>query len=237
MHHQPDGTFPNGVPNPMLEENRKPTSRRSAARRRRRAGLGRGFRPLLLLRRLGSLHRGLLPRRPAGRGIPEARAGRPHRARPAPDLEHARDRAAVRRQGGAVQVGPCVHQAEDARVDGAYGGEMSAHHYFRDFAYCDSGMIPWLLVLQRISESGKSLSELVGERMRLFPCSGEINNRVPDGKAAISLASATTRSLPCRSTSPTGCRWNSRDWRALAADAGLLDAAERRHLGRDQRRC
>ena len=59
--------------------------------------------------------------------------------------------------------------------DGVYGGEMSAHHYFRDFAYCDSGMIPWLLVLQMMSESGKTLSELVGERMRLFPASGEIN--------------------------------------------------------------
>ena len=72
-------------------------------------------------------------------------------------------------------------------VDGAYGGEMSAHHYFRNFAYCDSGMIPWLQVLERICTSGKSLSELVSERMRMFPCSGEINNRVPDGKAAISL--------------------------------------------------
>ncbi len=62
--------------------------------------------------------------------------------------------------------------------DGAYGGEMSAHHYFRDFAYCDSGMIPWLLVLQKMSESGKSLSQLVGERMRLFPASGEINRKL-----------------------------------------------------------
>jgi phosphomannomutase len=70
-------------------------------------------------------------------------------------------------------------------VDGAYGGEMSAHHYFRDFAYCDSGMVPWLLVLERMSRSGKALSELVGERMRMFPCSGEINRRVPDGRGAI----------------------------------------------------
>jgi phosphomannomutase len=70
-------------------------------------------------------------------------------------------------------------------VDGAYGGEMSAHHYFRDFAYCDSGMIPWLLVLERICRSGKSLADLVDERIRMFPCSGEINRRVPDGRAAI----------------------------------------------------
>jgi phosphomannomutase len=62
---------------------------------------------------------------------------------------------------------------------------MSAHHYFRDFAYCDSGMIPWLLVLERMCVSGKTLAELVDERMSLFPCSGEINLRVADGKAAI----------------------------------------------------
>ncbi len=63
-------------------------------------------------------------------------------------------------------------------VDAIYGGEMSAHHYFRDFAYCDSGMIPWLLVLAIMSKSGKSLSELVGERQRLYPASGEINREL-----------------------------------------------------------
>jgi phosphomannomutase len=72
-------------------------------------------------------------------------------------------------------------RAEDA----VYGGEMSAHHYFRDFAYCDSGMIPWLLVLALMSSTGKTLSELVGERMRLFPASGEINRTLSDPAAAL----------------------------------------------------
>jgi phosphomannomutase len=75
-------------------------------------------------------------------------------------------------------------------VDGVYGGEMSAHHYFRDFAYCDSGMIPWLLVTQIMSETGKSLSQLVGERMRLFPTSGEINRRVEDAPSTIAAVLA-----------------------------------------------
>jgi phosphomannomutase/phosphomannomutase/phosphoglucomutase len=66
--------------------------------------------------------------------------------------------------------------------DAAYGGEMSAHHYFRDFAYADSGMIPWLVVLQVMSETGKSLSDLVGARMRMYPASGEINRKLPAGK-------------------------------------------------------
>src|SRR5471032_2032372 len=69
-------------------------------------------------------------------------------------------------------------------VDGLYGGEMSAHHYFRRFAYCDSGMIPWLIVAQRLSESGQRLSQLVGERMSKFPVSGELNYRVPDAVGA-----------------------------------------------------
>ena len=61
-----------------------------------------------------------------------------------------------------------------------YGGEMSAHHYFRDFSYCDSGMIPWLLVIELMSKSGKTLSELVNERMAAFPASGEINTEIAD---------------------------------------------------------
>jgi phosphomannomutase len=62
---------------------------------------------------------------------------------------------------------------------------MSAHHYFRDFAYCDSGMIPWLLVAALISRSGQSLAALVNQRMQAFPCSGEINFRVADAPAKI----------------------------------------------------
>jgi phosphomannomutase len=94
----------------------------------------------------------------------------------------------VAKYGGvAVQSksGHAFMKAKMREVDGIYGGEMSAHHYFRDFAYCDSGMIPWLLVLQLMSRNGKSLSQLVGERMRLFPASGEINRRVPDARATI----------------------------------------------------
>jgi phosphomannomutase len=70
-------------------------------------------------------------------------------------------------------------------ADAAYGGEMSAHHYFRRFGYCDSGQIPWLLVAQLLSESGKTLSSLVGERIARFPASGEINRKVADAKATI----------------------------------------------------
>jgi phosphomannomutase len=69
--------------------------------------------------------------------------------------------------------------------DALYGGEMSGHHYFREFAYCDSGMIPWLLVLDLMSRSGEPLSTLVGARMKRFPVSGEINRRLADPDGAL----------------------------------------------------
>jgi len=72
-------------------------------------------------------------------------------------------------------------RAEDA----VYGGEMSAHHYFRDFFYCDSGMIPWLLVMELITRSGKPLSALVGEMVEAYPSPGEINRKIADPAAAI----------------------------------------------------
>lgn len=69
--------------------------------------------------------------------------------------------------------------------DAVYGGEMSAHHYFKDFAYCDSGMIPWLLITELMSKTGKKLSELVEERMQSYPCSGEINYTVENIPAVL----------------------------------------------------
>src|SRR6202012_322832 len=87
----------------------------------------------------------------------------------------------VRSNGGVpvlCKSGHAFIKQKMREVDGAYGGEMSAHHYFRTFAYCDSGMIPWLLALQVISEAGKTLPQLVGGRMPRFPPTGEINTHL-----------------------------------------------------------
>jgi phosphomannomutase len=70
-------------------------------------------------------------------------------------------------------------------ADAVYGGEMSAHHYFRDFAYCDSGMLPWLHVMREMAETGQTLSALVGSMQAAFPASGEINRRLDDADAAL----------------------------------------------------
>ena len=91
--------------------------------------------------------------------------------------------------GGTAVMSKTGHAFIKERMrieDAAYGGEMSAHHYFRDFAYCDSGMVPWLLVIGLISASGKTLAELVDDRMALFPASGEINRRIENAAALIS---------------------------------------------------
>ena len=186
LHHQPDGTFPNGVPNPMLAENRAPTVE---AIRRSGAQLGLAWdgdfdrcfffdETGLFVEGyylVGLLAESFLEKEPGARIVHDPRL-----------TWNTLD--IVRRAGGTpvlCKSGHAFIKAKMREVDGAYGGEMSAHHYFRDFAYCDSGMVPWLLVLERMSISGRTLSELVGERMRLFPCSGEINRRIPDGRAAI----------------------------------------------------
>jgi phosphomannomutase len=94
----------------------------------------------------------------------------------------------VRQAGGRPVQSKTGHAFIKERMrkeDAVYGGEMSAHHYFRDFAYCDSGMIPWLLVAATISSSGKSLKALVQEMQLRYPASGEINLKLTDAKRAI----------------------------------------------------
>lgn len=89
--------------------------------------------------------------------------------------------------GRAVQskTGHAFIKERMRKENAIYGGEMSAHHYFRDFAYCDSGMIPWLLVAGLVSQTGKSLSQLVAERMAAYPCSGEINRTIENPQAVL----------------------------------------------------
>jgi phosphomannomutase len=98
-------------------------------------------------------------------------------------------------------------------VDGVYGGEMSAHHYFRRFAYCDSGMIPWLLVTQIVSEAGQPLSTLVGERIGLFPVSGELNYRIPDAKSTIAAIESQYAAQALNVDRTDGISYEFSDWR------------------------
>jgi len=187
VNHEPDGTFPNGVPNPMLEENRAATVE---AIRRTGADVGLAwdgdYDRCFFFDEEGTFIEGyylvgllaevFLKREPGARIVHD-----PRLTWNTIDI--------VRRHGGEpvlCKSGHAFIKAKMREVDGAYGGEMSAHHYFRKFSYCDSGQIPWLLVLQTICEQGKTLSQLVGERMRLFPASGEINRHLAtDAKSVL----------------------------------------------------
>lgn len=191
LNHAPDGSFPNGVPNPMIEANRASTI---AQIRRTGADIGIAwdgdYDRCFFFDEQGTFIEGyylvgllaevFLKREKGGRIVHDPRL-----------TWNTID--VIERNGGKAVLSKSGHafiKQVMREVDGIYGGEMSAHHYFRDFAYCDSGMIPWLIVLQVMCESGQSLSQLVGERMRLFPASGEINRRVPDGAATIAAIQA-----------------------------------------------
>jgi len=186
VQHEPDGTFPNGVPNPMLVENHRAPVEALKLRGADMAISWDGdYDRCFLFDEHGGFIEGyyivgllasvFLQRHPGSRIVHDPRLT----WNTLDIVEHGHGEAVQSKSGHAFI------KAKMREVDGIYGGEMSAHHYFRDFAYCDSGMIPWLLVTQIISETGQTLSQLVGERMRLFPASGEINRRVTDARATI----------------------------------------------------
>jgi phosphomannomutase len=186
VHHEPNGEFPHGVPNPLLEENRAATIEAVKAHK---ADLGIAwdgdFDRCFFFDQdgefiegyyiVGMLAEAFLRKQPGAKIVHD-----PRLTWNTIDI--------VKQFGGeAVQskTGHAFIKERMRKEDAIYGGEMSAHHYFRDFAYCDSGMIPWLLVTQLISASGKPLSQLVHERQQAYPCSGEINRTVSDVKAVL----------------------------------------------------
>jgi phosphomannomutase len=214
VHHEADGNFPNGVPNPMLEANRVPTVE---AIRRTGADIGLAWdgdfdrcfffdhtgRFIEGYYLVGLLAESFLEKEPGARIVHD-----PRLTWNTIDI--------VKRGGGSpvlCKSGHAFIKQKMREVDGAYGGEMSAHHYFRNFAYCDSGMIPWLLVLDRICRSGKNLAELVDERIAMFPCSGEINRKLPDGKAAIGAVQARYLSGAKSIDYTDGLSMEFTDWR------------------------
>ena len=113
----------------------------------------------------------------------------------------------------ASKTGHAFIKERMREVDAIYGGEMSAHHYFRDFAYCDSGMIPWLLVAGLMSEKQQSLADLVAAREAAFPCSGEINRRVEDPGALLAAVKAHYGPSALRVEHLDGLSVENSDWR------------------------
>lgn len=192
--HTPDGQFPNGVPNPMLAKCQEDTA---SVVREQKADLGIAwdgdFDRCFFFDETGAFIEGyylvallgtqLLKYEPNGAVCYDTRLT-------------WNTIAQVEAIGGRAVVSKCGHSFIKGalRREGAvYGGEMSAHHYFRDFYCCDSGMIPWLLLLERLITDGKPLSSLVAEAQAAYPCSGEINFKVSDAAAALNRVDAAVQ--------------------------------------------
>lgn len=186
IHHVPDGNFPNGIPNPLLPECRQDTS---DAIIKYNADMGIAFdgdfdRCFMFDENgtfiegyyiVGLLAEAFLEKNPGAKIIHD-----PRLSWNTVDI--------VNMSGGIPIMSKTGHAfiKERMRVeDAVYGGEMSAHHYFRDFSYCDSGMIPWLLVTELLCNKNKSLGQLVDKRMKAYPASGEINSVLDNPKQAI----------------------------------------------------
>jgi phosphomannomutase len=181
-----DGSFPNGIPNPILHENRAPTIDAVLAHK---ADMGIAWdgdfdRCFLVDEKghfiegyyiVGLLAEAFLAKNPGAKIVHD------------PRLTWNTIDVAKRGGGEAIQskTGHAFIKERMRSEDAVYGGEMSAHHYFRDFFYCDSGMIPWLLVLELVSKTGNPLSELVKQMVAAYPSPGEINRKVSDAEAVI----------------------------------------------------
>lgn len=188
VYHEPDGTFPHGVPNPLLPEKRAETARMV---REHDADMGIAwdgdFDRCFFWDERGEFIEGYyivgllateMLKREAGAKILYD-----------PRLTWSTEELVIEAGGEPVmtRTGHAFIKERMRQEDALYGGEMSAHHYFREFGYCDSGMVPWLLVAAQLSQNGVKLSQLVADRVAAFPVSGEINSKVKDPDAVIAL--------------------------------------------------
>ncbi len=191
LHHEPDGSFPNGIPNPILVENQGVTSEKVKAVG---ADLGVAWdgdfdrcfffdengRFIDGYYVVGLLAEAFLLKNPGANVVHD-----PRLTWNTIDIAEASGGHAIQSKTGHAFI-----KERMRKEDAIYGGEMSAHHYFKAFSYCDNGNIPWLLVTELMSVTGKTLSQLVDERIAKFPCSGEINSTVEDPKALLATIEA-----------------------------------------------
>ena len=215
VHNNPDGNFPNGIPNPLLPENRADT-RNAVLEHKADMGIAwdGDFDRCFLFDENGEFIEGyyivglladaFLQQHKGAKIIHDPRL-----------TWNTID--VVKTAGGEPIQSKTGHAFIKERMrseDAIYGGEMSAHHYFRDFAYCDSGMIPWLLVAQLMSAKNQPLSQLVGECIAKYPCSGEINFHVTDVTASIASVQVDFEALnPLVIDTIDGLSMEFADWR------------------------
>ncbi len=182
----PTAAFPNGIPNPLLPENRGETA---AAVRQAGADFGVAWDGDFDRCFLFDAEGGFVDGEYVVALLAEAvLAGEPGATIVHDPRVVFATTGAVARAGGRAAVSRTGHafvKATMRETGAAYGGEMSAHHYFRDFFFCDSGMIPWLKVAELMSRKGAGLADLVADMRAAAPSSGEINFEVADPRGVI----------------------------------------------------
>ena len=214
VHHVPDATFPNGIPNPLLPENHAATADVVKAEG---ADFGVAFDGdfdrCFFFDETGQFVPGeyvvgllatiFLEKEPGAKIVHDPRV-----------IWNTQD--IIAQKGGVAIQSKTGHAfiKQTMRAERAiYGGEMSAHHYFRDFAYCDSGMIPWLLIAELVSHSGRSLGDWVEDRFAAFPSSGELNFAVADAGKAIENVLSAYRAAALSLDETDGVSLAFDDWR------------------------
>lgn len=214
VHHEPDGTFPNGIPNPLEHDNRQDTIDAVLAHK---ADMGIAwdgdFDRCFLFDASGQFTEGyyivgllaeaFLAKTPGAKIIHD-----PRLTWNTVEICESSGGQAIQSKTGHAFIKE-IMRAEDA----VYGGEMSAHHYFRDFFYCDSGMIPWLLVAELISVKGQSLESMLEARIGRFPSPGEINSKVEDAGIAIERVTAAYVDQAIAVDKTDGISMSFDDWR------------------------
>jgi len=214
MFPEPDGSFPNGIPNPILPENRTVTAEAVLSHSAdlgiawdgdcdrcfffdERGGVIEGYYIV------GFLAQAFLRDRPGARIVHDPRL--------------VWNTIEMVRESGGIPVmtksGHAFIKERMRQEDAVYGGEMSAHHYFRDFAYCDSGMIPWMLLVETLSKETRPFSELIHSRMEKYPVSGEINSTVSDPKAVMAAIESHYRGNEISLDHVDGVTMEFNNWR------------------------
>lgn len=214
MFPEPDGTFPNGIPNPILPENRGVTADKVIATN---ADLGIAWDGdcdrCFFFDEKGDFLEGYYIVGFLGKAFLTTHRGSKivHDPRLVWNTVEM-----VRESGGIPVMSKAGHAFIKERMrleDAIYGGEMSAHHYFRDFSYADSGMIPWMLLVETVSAEGKPLSELIEARLKKYPVSGEINRKVSDPPGVLKKIEAHYKGKELATDYTDGVSMEFKDWR------------------------
>ncbi|MEZ9659285.1 MULTISPECIES: phosphomannomutase CpsG [unclassified Vibrio] len=214
VHHNPDGNFPNGIPNPLIRENQAAT-RDTVLEHSANLGIAwdGDFDRCFFFDEQGDYIEGYYI---VGL-LAEAFLVKQPNTTVLHDMRMTWNTIEIAKTHGGkaigIKAGHALIKEKMRETNAVYGGEMSAHHYFRDFGYCDSGMIPWLLVIELMSKTQQSLHQLTSTSIDRFPSSGEINRRVSDPEQVMACVLSHYQDNAVEIDHTDGISMNMGSWR------------------------